>query len=910
MTSVFDSRLPGLRRRVTTEDGVGLEVREWGDPEGPEILLIPGVAQSYLSFVAQYSAPGMRQFRIVSYDPRGHGLSDKPLDAAHYQEGRRWTADVRAVLEGAGLRRPVLAGWSLGGRIVRQYLVDCGDAGLSGVVFISCRPVEVPEVVGPGNAVVRSLDIDDEASRIDVAAAFLRNCFHRQPTAEEFAFALAYNMLCPFEIRLAIAGWATAPAVSEAALRQVSVPALVMHGRADVLVLPGAAAITARLIGHAQTQWYDALRTLDLLRGRRAFQCGTGGLRRRGMDGRGVMEARALGGTAPRVATAGWLGRADALLAAVVEHAAAALLLVEIIVLASGVVARYGLHHPFVWTDEVDSTLFLWLGIFGAVIALRRAQHMRMTTLVALLPERVQVVLSGLSLAVILAFLVALLPAAVEHLETESAVITPTLEISSGWRAAAMPVGVVLLIATALFGLGALPRRVVIVSLLAVAAAVGVLALLKDYLVELGQADLAIFFLAGVPLLVFAGVPIAFAFLAATFGYLSCGTYVPTSILAQRLDAGMSQLLLLAIPTFVFLGLLIEMTGMAKRMVEFLAGVLGHLRGGLQYVLVVAMYLVSGISGSKAADMAAIAPPLFPEMEKLGNDRAAMTALLAATGAQTETVPPSLILITVGSVTGLSIAALFTAGLLPSAFLAVLLCIVVWFESRGQPIAVRARVGTAATLRNFVGALPALALPFVIRSAVVEGVATATEVSTVGVVYTVIAGLLVYRQFAWRRVLPMLIDTAALSGAILLVTGAATAMAWAITQSGFSHALAQAVTAAPGGSVTFMALSLLLFAILGSVLEGLPAMLLFAPLMFPIARGLGINEIYYAIVTILAMSLGLFTPPFGVGFYITCAICGAEPNRSMRYLWPYLATLTVGVIVVAAVPWLSTGFLN
>jgi tripartite ATP-independent transporter DctM subunit len=298
------------------------------------------------------------------------------------------------------------------------------------------------------------------------------------------------------------------------------------------------------------------------------------------------------------------------------------------------------------------------------------------------------------------------------------------------------------------------------------------------------------------------------------------------------------------------------------------------------------MYLVSGISGSKAADMAAIAPSLFPEMEKLGNDRAAMTALLAATGAQTETVPPSLVLITVGSVTGLSIAALFTAGLLPSAFLALLLCIVVWFRNRRLPVAKRARAAGTATLLNFATALPALLLPFVIRSAVVEGVATATEVSMVGIVYALIAGLAIYRQFDWRRLLPMMIATASLLGVILFVTGAATAMAWAITQSGFSQTLAQAITDVPGGPATFMALSFLLF----------------GPLMFPIARGLGVNDIYYAIMTILAMILRLFTPPFGVGFYITCAIGGAEPNRTMRHLWPYLAVLAVGVLVIAAVP--------
>ena len=156
----------------------------------------------------------------------------------------------------------------------------------------------------------------------------------------------------------------------------------------------------------------------------------------------------------------------------------------------------------------------------------------------------------------------------------------------------------------------------------------------------------------------------------------------------------------------------------------------------------------------------------------------------------------------------------------------------------------------------------------------------------------------------------MLAATASLSGAILFVTGAATAMAWAITQSGFSQTLASAIAAMPGGKTSFMALSILLFMVLGSVLEGLPAIVLFGPLMFPIARGIGIDDIYYAIVTILAMSLGLFMPPFGVGFYITCAIGKADPNRAMRHLWAYLAVLAVGVLIVACVPWLSIGFIR
>ncbi|WP_412065782.1 alpha/beta fold hydrolase [Rhizobium sp. SYY.PMSO] len=257
MTSVLESRPAGHRRRVKTADGIELEVREWGDPNGPELLLVTGVAQSYLSFVKQYSAPEMWNFRIISFDPRGHGLSDKPFGDEWYQDGKRWSGEVQSIIDVMELHKPILVGWSLGGRIVRQYLVDYGDTQLSGVGFLSCRPVEVPEVIGPGNDVVQKLDIDDLGSRIDITSAFLRNCFGLQPDADEFAFALGYNMVCPFEIRQQIGKWWTEPAISEAALRRVTVPTLIVHGRDDILVLPDAADITARLIPHATLSLYD-----------------------------------------------------------------------------------------------------------------------------------------------------------------------------------------------------------------------------------------------------------------------------------------------------------------------------------------------------------------------------------------------------------------------------------------------------------------------------------------------------------------------------------------------------------------------------------------------------------------------------------------------------------------------------
>jgi tripartite ATP-independent transporter DctM subunit len=211
--------------------------------------------------------------------------------------------------------------------------------------------------------------------------------------------------------------------------------------------------------------------------------------------------------------------------------------------------------------------------------------------------------------------------------------------------------------------------------------------------------------------------------------------------------------------------------------------------------------------------------------------------------------------------------------------------------------------------KTFVIALPALALPFVIRYAVTEGIATATEVSTIGIVYSALAGLLIYRKFDWSRLYPMLIETASLSGAILLIIGAATGMAWALTQSGFSAQLASMMTGLPGGIPMFLAVTIVAFVILGSVLEGIPAIVLFGPLLFPIAKEVGVHEVHYAMVVILAMGIGLFAPPFGVGYYAACAISRIHPDEGIKPMLGYILALLIGTIIIAAVPWFSIGLL-
>ncbi|AME26952.1 TRAP transporter large permease [Burkholderia sp. PAMC 26561] len=606
-------------------------------------------------------------------------------------------------------------------------------------------------------------------------------------------------------------------------------------------------------------------------------------------------------------------GICDRWLGTLVETVTACALAIEVALLLAGVSCRYLLHQPLTWSDELASTLFAWVASLGAAIAYRRMEHMRMVAFVSRQGRGPSARFDAFSMTASLMLLAILLMPAIQYAVSEFPIETDSLAISGVWRAAALPAGIGLMIVFGLLRLGRqvrLPDFALALALIAVIATA--LYLCKPSIVAMGLYNLLIFFVVIVGGAIFAGVPIAFAFGLGTLAYLSIVTHAPTDVMIGRMEEGMSHLVLLAVPLFIFLGALVVVTGMAKAMVGLLARLFGHVRGGLHYVLVGAMYLVSGISGSKAADMAAVAPVLFPEMRARGAKDGDLIALLSATGAQTETVPPSIVLITIGSVTSVSIADLFVGGLMPALLLGLMLCAGVWFKYRHDSDQA-ARSTWPEIARAFVVALPALVLPFVVRFAVIKGIATATEVSTVGIAYAlayaVLISVLFRKPVAWGRIWHALADTASLSGAILLIIGTATAMAWALTQSGFSTGLAALLAGLPGGRATFLAVSIVAFMVLGSVLEGIPAIVLFGPLLFPIAKALGVHEVHYAMVVVLSMGIGLFAPPFGVGYYAACAVARIDPSVGMRPIARYLLVLFAGTVIVAAFPWLSTGFL-
>ncbi|WP_414640156.1 TRAP transporter large permease subunit [Bordetella sp.] len=602
--------------------------------------------------------------------------------------------------------------------------------------------------------------------------------------------------------------------------------------------------------------------------------------------------------------------RLDRLLGRMTEVPAAILVVAEILILGSGTFSRYVLDAPLTWTDELAGILFLWLAMLGACIALQRSAHMQLTTFVKDLSPGTRAWLEALSLGLVVAFLAMLCLPAWEHWQEDFDVTTPVLGLAEGWRSGAVLVGAVLMLVTAATRWieQSSGKQLAATGAALVLCGAGLWAL-TPVLSDLGNVNLVIFFLGMLVSCIAIGVPIGFAFGLATMCYLTFSTQTPISIVPSRMEEGMSNLILLAVPLFIFLGSLIEMAGLARAMINFLVSLIGHVRGGLQYVLLGAMYIVSGISGAKAADMAAVAPALFPEMKKRGNNEGDLIGLLSASGAMSETIPPSIVLITVGSVTGVSITSLFIGGLMPAAVGALLMAAVVWWQTRREDMS-----GVRKTPRKDIGrllltALPALVLPLIIRTSVVEGVATATEVSTIGIFYTVLAGIFIYRQFDWRRIYPMLVETASLSGAILLIVGCATTMAWALTQSGFAHELVRIMTAVPGGKLGFLVVSALAFVLLGSLLEGIPAIVLFGPLLFPIAKLVGVNEVHYAMVAVFAMGLGLFAPPFGVGFYAACAIGRVSPDVAMPRVWPHMIALFIALLLLVFVPWISTGFL-
>jgi non-heme chloroperoxidase len=252
---------------VKTPDGVNISAQDWGNPNGKEIVFIHGFMQSHLSWSKQLHDPELsKQFRMVSYDFRGHGGSDKIPDPKLYNIGEAFADELNAVIQAASLKKPVLVGWSYGTRIISDYLIKYGSSKIAGIIFVGGVGNGDPKHFGSAMPLIPKTATEDLAKNIEATKAFIRGCFEKQPTAEEFETILAFNMVVPPKIR----GWLRRPAPYEEALKAVSVASLVTHGIEDrilgigvgkylVATVPGAKASFYEGIGHSPF-WEDAPR--------------------------------------------------------------------------------------------------------------------------------------------------------------------------------------------------------------------------------------------------------------------------------------------------------------------------------------------------------------------------------------------------------------------------------------------------------------------------------------------------------------------------------------------------------------------------------------------------------------------------------------------------------------------------
>jgi len=373
---------------------------------------------------------------------------------------------------------------------------------------------------------------------------------------------------------------------------------------------------------------------------------------------------------------------------------------------------------------------------------------------------------------------------------------------------------------------------------------------------------------------------------------------------------GTGNFVLLALPFFILAGLIMERGGISLRLVRFVHALVGHLRGGLLHVMVLSMYLVSGLSGSKTADVAAVGSVMRDMLRKERVDVAEGAAVLAASAAMGETVPPSIAMLVLGSITTLSMAALFVGGLIPAAVVALCLMVLIWLRARrsGAPVSGRAPFRTVAA--SGVAAILPLLMPVILFAGILFGVATPTEVSSFAVVYGLILSFLVYRELDLAGFMRTVLDSATLAGMVLFILGAASGFSWTLTVAYLPQRLVDLLQGINNNTALFLVGSIALLIVVGSVLEGLPALIVLAPLLLPIAGQIGLSELHYGIVLLIAMGIGAFLPPAGVGFYVACAIMRTGIEGASRAMVPYLIVLIIALLIVAFVPWFTVALPN
>ncbi|RQO44109.1 C4-dicarboxylate ABC transporter permease [Variovorax sp. KBW07] len=598
-------------------------------------------------------------------------------------------------------------------------------------------------------------------------------------------------------------------------------------------------------------------------------------------------------------------GRWLAWLMRMTEYLAGVVLAVDVVVVFISVVFRYFLHDPFDWAEEVARALMIIQVFFGAATVLARSQHVGVDLFRGLLPERWQPALIQFGSWIIVAVSASLFASSCELLLDSYNMTTP---IGLPQWIYVYPVAIGSLFMT-LFGLANAvngPSRMVWATLgvgIALTAAVVAWNTLMSAHAIPPWALLTAGFLGGMVL----GMPIAFVLALSSLVFFMADPSLPMLVYSQQVMAGTDHYVLLAIPFFVLAGLLMEANGMSSRLIELLLRMFGRLRGGLGLITIMATAFFSGVSGSKLADIAAVGGIIMPAVRKTKQDPNETAGLLACTAVMAETIPPCINMIIMGFVANISIAGLFMAGLVPAVVLAVsLAAVTIYVGTKINPD--EAFDVRTPMFRLLGGALVALVMVAMIGKGVTSGIATSTEVSSFAVIYALVVGWLAFRELTVKSVARLFVRSASMAGGILFIVAAASSLSFALTIQQIPQYLSEFMIgfAHSYGSTMFVMLSVLIMIVFGAILEGAPALIIFGPLLTPIASQLGVNPLHFGTVMVIAMGFGLFAPPVGLGLFATCAITGTQVKDVARPMLKYLAVLFVTLVVLVLVPAFST----
>jgi len=399
--------------------------------------------------------------------------------------------------------------------------------------------------------------------------------------------------------------------------------------------------------------------------------------------------------------------------------------------------------------------------------------------------------------------------------------------------------------------------------------------------------------------------PIAFALGGAATLALTFFGNVPLAIVPQQILAGTDSFPMLAVPLFILSGALMDIGGISDRLVNLARVLVGHFRGGMGMVVIVAEIFFSDISGSTSADTAAIGGIMIPQLTKDGYSRARATAITAAACGMGMLVPPCITMVIYGVVGGVSIGELFAAGFAPAFLMASALMVQLYVQARREHRAPGRRASLSEIVKAAKGSVLALFMAVIIFGGILGGIFTPTEAAAVSVLYAMIIGILVYRQVSFKVFLEKLVETGKISGLVLLLVGTAHSFSWILSREQVPQTIAHWMLSVGGGKQLYLLLTCVVFLPIGAILEGVPAVILLTPIMLPIAKSLGIDPVHYGTLIVACQGISVFMPPVGVSLFVACSIGKVSMSEVARPLLPYLATMALTLLAIAFYPDLS-----